>query len=379
MTGLVAEVAAELGSDEALQADWRRLAEAQGNAFITPEWYRAWARHYGDDATTAIVAVRDAGGTLRGVLPLAVSGGGRTRRWGFGGANLGDLFSPACAPGDETEVARAAADALADAAVVVLDNVEADAAWVSALAGPSGGRGLAVSAYRDNSLPRIDLEAGGWDEYMAGRSRNLRSQIRRKTRALERDHGLGLRLADAATLDADLETFFRLHEARWENRGGSGSLNERTRAFHGDFAAAALERGWLRLWTLELEEEPAASWYGWSIGGAYCYYLAGFDPRFGDLSVGFVLLAHTIRAAADEGCATYELLLGEESYKARFATAERPVQTAVLVKRGHPMRALLGAEVGLWRLGRRLSPEARDRARGVYRAATGWLPTARRR
>src|SRR3712207_8266564 len=45
----------------------------------------------------------------------------------------------------------------------------------------------------------------------------------------------------------------RLHEARWAGRGGSGSLNARTRRFHEQFAALALERGWLRLWTLELD------------------------------------------------------------------------------------------------------------------------------
>ena len=356
------------------EAQWRALAEVQGNAFISPEWYRSWQEVYGQDSDPALLVVRD-GDRIRGVVPLARTAG-RVARWGFGGANLGDLFGPACAPGDEALVATAAAPAIVEAGaqLVVLDNVDALDAW-----GPQLGGRLAVYRYRATTLPRIDLGGQDWDGYLASRSRNLRSQIRRKTRSLERDHALELRLATPATLSADLETFFRLHEARWDPRGGSGSLTPHSRRFHAAFAARALEQGWLRLWTLALDGEPAASWYGWRVGDAYSYYLAGFEPRFAEQSVGFVLLAHTIRAAAEERCRTYELLLGEESYKARFATAERRVETQVLVGRRHPARALIAAETGLWRASRRLTPEARERARGAYRVLARRLPTNRRR
>lgn len=379
--GLEAEVVRDIASCAPFETGWRGFAEAQGNAFISPDWYRAWAELYGDATQPAIVVVRDRQGALRGVLPLAAASSGRPRRWGFGGANLGDLFSPACAPGDEATIARCAAVALeaAGAELLVLDNVAAAASWWHGLARRSTGSDLAAYTYRQSALPRIELAGLDWAGYLASRSRNLRSQIGRKTRALERDHGLQIRLAEPATLVDDLGSFFRLHEARWADRGGSGSLNARTREFHEIFARMALDRGWLRLWTLELDGVNAASWYGWRIGDAYCYYLAGFEPRFFELSVGFVLLAHTIRAAAEEACASYELLLGEESYKARFATTEQPVETAVLIRRSHPMRAVIAAETGLWRLSRRLPPSALDRARRSYRVLSSRLPTARRR
>ena len=57
-----------------IEADWRSLAERRGNAFLTPEWYFAWLRSYGQQADSAVVTVRAPAGDLRGVMPLARDG-----------------------------------------------------------------------------------------------------------------------------------------------------------------------------------------------------------------------------------------------------------------------------------------------------------------
>ena len=63
-----------------------------------------------------------------------------------------------------------------------------------------------------------------------------------------------------------------------------------------------------------------AGWYGWRVGDRFSYYQAGFDPAWSRYSVGFLLLAETVREAIAEGAAEYDLLLGDEAFKARFAT-----------------------------------------------------------
>ncbi len=75
-------------------------------------------------------------------------------------------------------------------------------------------------------------------------------------------------------LQDDLTVLFALHRARW----GEGSPFLRFEAFHREFAAVALERGWLRLWFLELDDRPAAAWYGFRFAGVESYYQAGRDP-----------------------------------------------------------------------------------------------------
>jgi CelD/BcsL family acetyltransferase involved in cellulose biosynthesis len=365
-----------------IEADWRSLAERRGNAFLTPEWYLAWLRSYGADADPAVIAVRAPAGDLRGIMPLARDRAARPRSLRFGGANLADHLHPVAA-GLEEEAVAAAAGARLGAEIsgwsaIVLDNVDAGAGWWRAMmcAAPLS---LAAVSYRQTTLPCIQLPTS-WEAYLASRSRNFRSQLGRKLRTLERNHEVRFRRTQAAPeLASDLETFFRLHDARWESRGGSTSASERTRKFHADFTAAALERGWLRLWLMEVDGDSVAAWYGWRLGERYSYYLAGFSPRWSDASVGLLLLAHTVHEAIDEAASEYDLLLGEEAYKERFATARRPVETVILARSFHPMRLLAGTEATLWRAHRRLPPRIRERSRSILGGIRRLLPSFRRR
>lgn len=370
-----AELISDLTDIGALEEEWRVHAERRGNAFVTPEWARAWLRHYGERARPMLIAARGPGG---GVLPLARSSGAWPRTVRFAGANLGDHFQPACAEEREAELASQAAELLrdqAEGAAIVLDNVEEEAAWWRALAS-GGGRRLAVLTYRRFTLPLARLAGTSWEGFLADRSRNFRSQVRRRRRRLEREHALRFRMtSDRGELEHDMDTFFRLHFARWARRGGSSVGSPRAVAFHTDFAAAALRRGWLRLWFLEADGEEVAAWYGWRLGGRYSYYLAGFAPEWGDRNVGSVLFARTLEGAIEEGAAEYDMLLGTEAYKSRFATGERRVCTAVLAPRLRPTRFAFAAEIA----GRRAARRVPSPLRRTARAASRRLPGARRR
>ena len=137
-------------------------------------------------------------------------------------------------------------------------------------------------------------------------------------------------------------------------RRGSSIATEQARRFHREFAAALLELGWLRLWFLELDGEAVAVWYGWNVGGRYAYYLAGLEPRRQQLSVGFVLLAHTVREAITEGARDYDLLRGNEAYKDRFATERCEVETIVLAPARSRALAAAQIESMAWRRSRNL-------------------------
>lgn len=364
-----------------LEGEWRRLAVGRENAFVTPEWFFAWWRHYGEGHVPLAGAVW-AGETLRGILPLVVSAGRGRSTARFAGSGLGDHFHPVCGAADETGVAIAVAEAIhaahARPPAIVLENVDSHAAWWREL-----GRALGVApplVDRESTLPSASLAADGWDQYLARRSRNLRSQIGRRRRALERDHEVRVRSTEAATVEQDIATLFRLHDARWASRAGESSLRgERARRFHADFAAAAQRSGWLRLCFLELDGEAVAGWYGWRVGGRYAYYQAGFDPAWAERSVGFVLFTETIRAAVEEGVEEYDMLLGDEPFKLRFADSERPVCTAMLAPRLRPVRVAAAAESRLRRTAHRLPERVRMPLRRSAGALLDRLPLARRR
>ncbi len=349
-----------------IEPQWRKLAVDAGNAFVTPEWFRASRAAAGEDTEAAILTLTGSSGELRGLLPLVAGAGRRRRTFRFAGAAFGDRFHPlGLSPGDRGRVAGAGAALIAghrDA--IVLDNVE-PAPWIDELAAglPASRRG---PRYRRASLPFARLEES-WDGFLTQRSRNFRSQLSRKARVLAERHSVGYRLTETlAELDRDLDTFFSLHDARWSGRGGSAAASRAWRDFHRRFAHQALEQGWLRLWSLELDGRPAASWYGWRLGRRYSYYQAGFDPASAGLSIGFLLLAHTFRSAIEEGAREYDLLMGDEDYKRRFADDACSVETRVFGQRAHPTRLLAATEAGLRRAGEFLPDAARARGRGAW-------------
>jgi CelD/BcsL family acetyltransferase involved in cellulose biosynthesis len=311
-----------VSSLEALDDEWGVLARASGNVFSTWEWASAWWRHEGRERSPLIFTCRAADNTLAAVLPLYLWSARPLRVARFIGHGPADQLGPVCAPDTQGVAAEALQSVCEEARLHVLlaELLPGGAGWDVA---------FDAAPLRVESSPSLSL-ANGWDAYLAARSANFRQQIRRRERKLRRDHEVRFRLAaDTSRLQADLDVLFSLHVARW---GTASSAFVRWEPFHRDFAALALRRGWLRLWILELDDRPAAAWYGFRFAGIESYYQAGRDPERSDESVGFVLLAHTIREAAADGMNEYRFLRGAEGFKRRFAAADPGVETFVLTR-----------------------------------------------
>jgi CelD/BcsL family acetyltransferase involved in cellulose biosynthesis len=350
---------------------WRRLAAARGNAFVTPEWYLAALKALHGGAVPAVAVMRGNDREVRGLLPL-VDGHSKSgsRLLSFPGTRFADIFHPVAEQHDEVDVAAAVAPVLARhvgaRCRLDLGRVGVGAAWWRELAQAWPDR-LAVVPQPEDALPYVALAGLDWQEYLASRSGQFRNQVKRKRRSLERDHEVRVRRSDTAEeVTSDLDTLFKLHDARWDDRPGASSIaRSEARQLHRDFAAAAHERGWLRLYLLEVDGVAAAAWYGWHVGDRFSYYQAGFEPAWSRYSVGFLLLAETVREAIAEGAAEYDLLVGDEAFKARFATGER-LGTSVLL--APPIsRSRIGATAKrVARSGVRAMPQsARERIRGL--------------
>jgi CelD/BcsL family acetyltransferase involved in cellulose biosynthesis len=335
--------------DGALRA-WRGFALERENPFTSPEWVEACVAG-GAASDPLVLLARDDAGGYSGFLAVERSRIGPLRVLRLPGHRLADWYEPACSRAVERPFLEGCAGALAelDHSVLALDRW---AGQVEPLARDGALR--ARPARPDDVLPFAELGSGGWEEYLAGRSRNFRSQLGRRRRKLERERELEFRLADAASFERDWETFRRLHGARWNALGEPGALAGEAGETHRAFAAAALERGWLRLWTMTAAGDPVGAWYGWRLGDRYAYQLSGFDPEMARAGVGVVLLAHTIEQAAGEGARTYDLMWGDEPYKERFATGRRTVGSPLLTRPWSPAGLATRCQVGLRAAGRRL-------------------------
>ena len=349
----------------------------RGNAFLTPEWFRCWREHHssqGDEV--AIATARGQGGDIAGLLPLTLAGPSRRRRVRLAGSSLGDHFHPIADEADETAVAAAAGKALREAGhslhKAVLVNVDAGAGWPGAL-GATASRGLKVGVRSNSALPFIPLAGLDWDGYLATRSSKFRKRVRYEERALRRLGELSLRASSEQTLTADMEILLDLHERRWQGRASSALAAPGVQPFLRDFARLAQRNGWLRLHCLELDGEPVAALLGWRLGPRYAYFQSGFDPSWARHSVGTVLVAMTIRSAIEEGAGEFDMLLGTEAYKRRFAEASRPVETVVMVSAAHPARLATAGNLLARRSWRRLA--ASPRAGPAVRRLADRLPS----
>jgi len=370
------EVIAEAGALSEVIDPWRALAELRGNAFVSPEWYQL-ARRCLDQKTAPLVAVvRAEGGEVRGVLPLVVRGVGRAARLCFAGARYADLLHPAAAQEEEAEVAALVAPRLAEhvgsRCSFELGRVDVDSIWWREL-GSGWPSALSPVIGPREALPFALIAGLSWEGYLGTRSGQFRNQIRRKARALQRDHEVVLRQPSSAKEAVEqVKTLFSLHDARWEDRGGQTALAEpEAREFLAAFASAAQERGWLRLYTLEVDGTPVAAWCGWRLGERFSYYQAGFDPEWSKYSVGFLMLAETVKAAIAEGAEEYDLLLGDEAFKTRFSTGERQGHSVLLAPSLSASRLLgLGRAQGRSVL-RALPAPIADRLRTMRRGLGG--------
>ena len=133
-----------------------------------------------------------------------------------------------------------------------------------------------------------------------------------------------IQCATEATVPDLLPVFFRLHRARWSERGQSGVLaGPAFEKFHFDVAGGFLKQKMLRLYMLHLGTKIAAALYLFMHRRRAYYYLGGFDPEFKAFSPGMLLIGHAIEKAVLENAEEFDFLRGRESYKYAWGAVDR--------------------------------------------------------
>jgi dTDP-4-amino-4,6-dideoxygalactose transaminase/CelD/BcsL family acetyltransferase involved in cellulose biosynthesis len=330
-------------SIDEVRDEWSQLSLLARNVFATPEWTETWCRHLLGGRRLELLAFRSRTGRLVGIQPLCVHAERPLRILRVAGHGPGEDLGPVCAPEDRRSVAQALVRALAEmgGGVLVAEHLPAEAGW-GALTGGHKVRG--------EPSPTVIPDSGGWDAFIARRGRHLRKELGRSSRRLQALGDVSYRLG-GDDLRRDLDVLFELHEAVF---GDDSRFLVHSR-FHRELAELADARGWLRMWFLELDGQPLAAWYGFRYAGIEFDYQGGRDPAWDRYSVGTVLLAHAMRAAFDDHVDEYRLLRGDESYKQRFATHDRGVETLVIGRGPLGGAAATAAAV----LGDRVTPAAK--------------------
>jgi CelD/BcsL family acetyltransferase involved in cellulose biosynthesis len=305
------------------EASWNSLLDrsAAPSVFLTWTWQTEWARAFAPHHALQILAVRGDDGSLAGLLPLYEDGSERLRV--LGGVDVSDYLDLIAPAGTEEDVWHALLQHRAVQRVEWdLHAVRAASPTAEILPRIAPSWGLRAVAEIEERCPVLALPAT-WDGYLATLSGKDRHELKRKARKLERELAdVSVRShAGAEGWDEALDQFLTLH--RLSKVGKARFMDERMERFFRDVTLSIARRGWGRLWFLESEGVPVASFLCIEHGRSVGLYNSGFDPAHARLAPGIVLLARVIKDAIERGVPVFDFLRGEESYKRDFGpTAE---------------------------------------------------------
>jgi len=330
-----------------------------------------WHHVAGADARLRVVLVSD-GDTLIGVAPFYAERATGLTRWRPLGAGTCERVEPLARPGREAEVAReiSRAIALARPHVVTFEGVPATCRWPVLLSEAWPGRGRPrVGRGGSSTALTVQLAEQDFDAWFMSRTSHFRQRLRRSRKLLLAQGGEA-RLATRETLERDLESFFRLHAARWEGRGGSRALTPPVMKMVRDAGRelAAGER--LRVWSLDIDGTTIASSIVLVAGEEVGYWLNGFDADHGAISPSRLSILTVIEDGFRLGARRLDLGEGAFDYKRRFADGEEALHWLWLVPPGkwRPLTRLRLVAPQVRRVAsERLTPETKTRLRRLAR------------
>jgi len=363
---------------DAIATEWDALADAAGLPSCSSAWLSGWARHHAGPGALRVAVVRDADEVI-GIYPgVVVAGPAGIHRLELLGTGTASGMAPLARPGREGEVCRLAAQAIAatrpriDAAT--LEGIPAGSPWPELLAThwPGARVGL-LHRERLEPEPLIRLEGDGFDAWMGAKSGNFRSQIRRARRALERDGGTVRRTSGPEELGRDIASFVRLHEGRWEDRGGSAVVDDQVQAMLADACPRLLDQDRLDLWCVDREGETIGAQL-WLRGPTVStMWLSGSDDRHAAVRPSMLIMAQVVQDGYERGLQTVSLGAGGQEYKRRFSDSEGAMGWWALPLPG-PRLPLVLAQVEAGRarkaIGRRASPERKAQVKALLSRAS---------
>ena len=324
-----------------LDDEWRELLHSSdsANPFLTWEWLNAWWLHFGSPGALRVIVVRS-GDTPIAIAPLRIVRSplpwfSRLEFLGTGDAGS-DYLDVIVRRGSETAALRTLVALLASQKLSMRLTHLPSGSSAAQIARQLTHDGWALSSSDDGICPIVKLADHTFDSFLSSLGASHRANVRRRLRAIEQQYAVRFDLiTDHSERQSMLHSLASFHARRYEGRGGSTAFSTPgVRSFHDDATRAALDRGWLRMYALRLDDQIAAVMYGFNYRGRFYFYQHGHDERYASLSVGLVLMALTIREAINEGACEFDLLWGTEPYKSLWAREARALQRVDLF----PMR-----------------------------------------
>ncbi len=335
------QVIRTLAEMQSLAEEWNTLLahSASHVPFLRHEFQVAWWQTLGGgewpQGELVSVVIRQENGVLAGIAPLFFTRNreGEPALMFIGSIEISDYLD-LIAPSDllpwfvERLLDCLDSPSMPPWRAIDLYNLLDSSPTLPILKAVAGKRGWAYSEELLQHCPYIPLP-GDWETYLAGIEKKQRHEIRRKMRrAAEYELPVNWYIVEDGTrLEAEVEAFLDLMAFDPEKQA---FLSERMRQQMHLSAQAAFREGWLQLAFMDVGGEKAAAYLNFDYGNHIWVYNSGFNPKFRELSLGWVLLGNLLEWANKNKRAAFDFMRGDEDYKYRFGAIDRRVIRSII-------------------------------------------------
>ncbi|MFH1139088.1 MAG: GNAT family N-acetyltransferase [Pseudomonadota bacterium] len=288
------------------------------HVFVHPRWMQTWWDVFGNGAKPHVVALEKDGAVV-GVAPLSLKDATASF---VGDPEICDYLDFWTVPGLETEFFQNLLEYLPGRGVGALDlrRLRPESPALSCLTAAAEKIGASVTLEPDGSSWELELPEN-WDLYLDSLAGKQRHELRRKLRRLDEAGRVDFTaLEDVKAVSDGFDVFLAMFT---DSRADKAAfMNPRMEAFFRSMFPAMAEEGLLKLFLLRLDGRPAAAAACFDYRGGLYLYNCGYDPQYGNLSVGFLCKVLSLKYAMTAGRKKYDFLTGDEPYKQRLGGRE---------------------------------------------------------
>jgi len=307
---------------DSIHACWRdaRHALKWECLFVLPGWLKVWWDQFAGNQKAYLCAVRHQD-ELIGIAPLMLKE--KTARL-IGDPDVCDFLDVITAPGNGRVFFENLVPHLKKRDITHLDfgAVREDSTVYRDLVAVA--RDLRYEVVCDPVDVTMELALPAtWDDFLYQLTGKERHEIRRKLRRLNEAARVTFRIVENPDeVGKAVDTFVALFK---RNRADKSEFmtDQRAsffRALAGEMAAAHI----LKLFFLDLDDQPAAAVMCFDFESTVYLYNNGYDLRHKALSVGLLSKVFTIKDSIQRGKNRYDFLKGTEAYKRRLGG--KPIQ-----------------------------------------------------